>query len=53
MDPFYLALSNFRKRKFEKSASICTELLEKNPYDQVSIYKMIFEETILKDYYFC
>ncbi|XP_073989064.1 tetratricopeptide repeat protein 8 isoform X1 [Rhodnius prolixus] len=34
MDPFYLALSNFRKRKFEKSASICTELLEKNPYDQ-------------------
>ncbi|XP_014255571.1 tetratricopeptide repeat protein 8 [Cimex lectularius] len=34
MDPFYEALSLYKKRHFEKCADICTLLLEKNPYDQ-------------------
>nr|CAD7455464.1 unnamed protein product [Timema tahoe] len=34
MDPFYMALSLFRRRKYEQCTSICSELLEKNPYDQ-------------------
>lgn len=39
MDTFYEALSLYRRRKFEKSALLCTELLDKNPYDQVLIIK--------------
>ncbi|KAK7792364.1 hypothetical protein R5R35_009964 [Gryllus longicercus] len=34
MDKFYLALSFYHRRKCEECAAICTELLEKNPYDQ-------------------
>ncbi|XP_075225292.1 tetratricopeptide repeat protein 8 [Lycorma delicatula] len=34
LDPFYEALSHYRRRNYEKCATICTELLEKNPYDQ-------------------
>lgn len=34
MDPFYEALSLFRKRNYDKCAAICTDLLEKQPLDQ-------------------
>ncbi|KAG7168174.1 Tetratricopeptide repeat protein 8-like [Homarus americanus] len=34
MDPLFLALSNFKRRNFEKCIEICTEKLNKNPYDQ-------------------
>ncbi|CAE7934137.1 Ttc8, partial [Symbiodinium sp. KB8] len=34
VDPIYLALSRFRRRRFDDSANICTEVLEQNPYDQ-------------------
>ncbi|KAL7638214.1 UNVERIFIED_CONTAM: hypothetical protein RMT77_011839 [Armadillidium vulgare] len=34
MDPLYLAISYFRRRKFQKCIDICTNLLEANPYDQ-------------------
>ncbi|XP_013778798.1 tetratricopeptide repeat protein 8-like [Limulus polyphemus] len=34
MDPLFKALSDFRRRKFELCADQCTELLEKNPFDQ-------------------
>jgi hypothetical protein len=37
MDPFYTALSLYRRRKYEECVAECTELLEKNPYDQVCI----------------
>lgn len=36
MDPLFLALSLFRRRKFEESSALCTELLKKNPFDQVN-----------------
>ncbi|XP_038073225.1 tetratricopeptide repeat protein 8-like [Patiria miniata] len=36
MDPMYMAYSLFRRRKFEDCINICTELLEKNPYDQAA-----------------
>ena len=35
MDPLFLALSFFRRRKFEECSEIRTQLLKKNPYDQV------------------
>ncbi|KAA0184125.1 hypothetical protein HAZT_HAZT011827, partial [Hyalella azteca] len=34
MDPLYLALTCFRKRKFDRCIEICTNLLARNPYDQ-------------------
>lgn len=36
MDPFYEALSLFRRKKFEKCADVCTEILEKQPLDQAA-----------------
>lgn len=31
MDQFYLAISLFRRKKFEDSINVCNELLQKNP----------------------
>ncbi|XP_013404505.1 tetratricopeptide repeat protein 8 [Lingula anatina] len=36
MDPMFLAYSFFRRRKFEQCVNLCTQLLEKNPYDQAA-----------------
>lgn len=35
MDPLLLAWSYFRRRKFQLCADLCTQMLEKSPYDQV------------------
>ena len=35
MDPFFLALSRARRRRFDDCVEQCTELLNENPYDQV------------------
>ncbi len=43
MDPMYLAYSFYRRRKFEQCVALCTQLLEKNPYDQV---KAITSQTL-------
>uniref|UniRef100_A0A4X2L8R8 Tetratricopeptide repeat domain 8 n=1 Tax=Vombatus ursinus TaxID=29139 RepID=A0A4X2L8R8_VOMUR len=34
MDPLLLAWSYFRRRKFQQCADLCTQVLEKAPYDQ-------------------
>lgn len=34
MDPLFIALSLYRRRKFEASAAICSEQLAKNAFDQ-------------------
>jgi hypothetical protein len=31
----FLAMSFYRRRKFQQCIEICTDLLSKNPYDQV------------------
>ncbi|XP_071963658.1 tetratricopeptide repeat protein 8-like [Antedon mediterranea] len=36
MDPLYLAMSLYRRRKYDDCVKICSQLLEKNPYDQAS-----------------
>ncbi|XP_034317339.1 tetratricopeptide repeat protein 8 isoform X2 [Magallana gigas] len=36
MDPLFLAYSYYRRKKYEQCTEICTQLLEKNPYDQAS-----------------
>lgn len=36
MDPLYQALSQFRRRHYDKCADICTEILEKQPLDQAA-----------------
>lgn len=33
----FTALSLFRRQKYEECASICTDLLKKNPLDQVHV----------------
>ncbi|KAL0601791.1 Tetratricopeptide repeat protein 8, partial [Plecturocebus cupreus] len=35
MEPLFLAWSYFRRRKFQLCADLCTQMLEKSPYDQV------------------
>lgn len=39
MDPFFMACSFYRRRKFDDCVKICTQMLEKNPYDQVLTHK--------------
>ncbi|RNA25447.1 tetratricopeptide repeat 8 [Brachionus plicatilis] len=34
MDPLFMACSLFRRRKFDECTKICSQILEKNPYDQ-------------------
>ncbi len=34
VDPLYMSLLYFRHHDFEKSADVCTAMLEKNPYDE-------------------
>ena len=36
MDPLWLAVSYFNRRKYDKALQLCVELLTKNPLDQVS-----------------
>lgn len=36
MDPFYEALSLFKRKNFEKCADVCTDILEKQPLDQAA-----------------
>jgi tetratricopeptide repeat protein 8 len=36
MDPLFMAISLFRRRKFEECAKRCSVILEKNQYDQVT-----------------
>ena len=38
MDPLFLARSRLNRRKFDDCIDHCTEMLEKNPYDQVSSF---------------
>ena len=40
MDPMFMAMSLYRRRKFEQSVDICTDILSKNPYDQVSVFSL-------------
>ena len=35
VDPVWLAQSRLRRRKWEQCTDLCSELLSKNPYDQV------------------
>ncbi len=34
VDPLYMALHHFKTRDFEKCTEVCTEMLDKNPYDE-------------------
>ncbi|KAJ8967484.1 hypothetical protein NQ314_002798 [Rhamnusium bicolor] len=36
MDPMYLALSLFRRRRYDKCVDICTSILDKQPLDQAA-----------------
>ena len=34
LDPLYLAMNRFNRLKYDECVSMCTELLNNNPYDQ-------------------
>uniref|UniRef100_A0A3P9NXR1 Tetratricopeptide repeat domain 8 n=1 Tax=Poecilia reticulata TaxID=8081 RepID=A0A3P9NXR1_POERE len=36
MDPLFLALSYFRRRKFQQCSDICSKILQDSPYDQAA-----------------
>nr|CAB3267347.1 tetratricopeptide repeat protein 8 [Phallusia mammillata] len=36
MDPLFMALSYYKRRKFEDCVTTCTKILDKNPYDQAA-----------------
>uniref|UniRef100_A0A8C2ZTH2 Tetratricopeptide repeat domain 8 n=1 Tax=Cyclopterus lumpus TaxID=8103 RepID=A0A8C2ZTH2_CYCLU len=36
MDPLFLALSYFRRRRLQQCSDICTKILQDNPYDQAA-----------------
>ncbi|EDO48471.1 predicted protein [Nematostella vectensis] len=36
MDPLFLSLSLYRRRKHEDCVEVCTQMLKKNPYDQAA-----------------
>ena len=40
VDVFFVAMSRFKRKKFEESIELCNELLERNPRDQVEIYSI-------------
>ena len=52
MDPLYLALSFFRKKKYEECVKVCLERLEKNPYDQVTFSFKVFKTLTLSVVFF-
>ena len=37
MDPLFMANSLFRRRRLEECVKVCTDILEKNPRDQVFV----------------
>ncbi|CAH1791070.1 unnamed protein product [Owenia fusiformis] len=51
MDPLFMAYSFFRRRKYEPCVELCTNLLEKNPYDQAawSLKTRALTEQVLVD----
>ncbi len=36
MDPFFLATSRFNRQRYDECVDICTQMLDKNPYDQAA-----------------
>ncbi len=36
LDPLFMARSLFRRRRFEECVKICSDILQSNPYDQVT-----------------
>ena len=36
MDPLFYALNTYKKKKYEKTVELCTNLLDKNPYDRAA-----------------
>ena len=35
MEPMFMAISYFRRRRFDDCIEVCSRMLQKNPYDQV------------------
>lgn len=50
MDPLFLAYSYYRRKKYEQCTEICSQLLEKNPYDQVKLVFLILHVIFINWY---
>ena len=48
-DPVYLALSRYKRRKYDSTIDICTNILKNNPYDQ-AIWYLKCKSLINKNY---
>lgn len=36
MDPFFLAMSRYKRQRYDECIEICSEMLDRNPYDQAA-----------------
>lgn len=46
MNPLYLAHSRLRRRRFDDTLSICSDVLEKNPLDQQAWFLKVRATTL-------
>lgn len=47
VDPLFMASRLFRHRRFEDCVNLCTEVLQKNPFDQVLGIKVGNQDNML------
>ncbi len=46
IDPLFMATRLFGHRRFDECVKLCTEILEKNPYDQVKHGALVTKTTL-------
>ena len=46
MDPFFLAVSRFNRQRYDECIEICTQMLDKNPYDQVGLILFFYTRSV-------
>lgn len=49
MDPMFVALSYYHRKKFEDAVNVCSQILEKNPYDQVRLSQFYFITNLVSE----
>ena len=45
----FVALSYYHRKKFEDAVNVCSQILEKNPYDQVRLSQFYFITNLVSE----
>jgi len=51
VDPMFMAMHKLRYREFDESMQLCSDVLTKNPYDQVSRVTLLSETLVICIYF--